>query len=257
MVTVAGMIVGFDSDDVGIFDEQYEFIQAAGVPVVMLGLLQAIPRTPLYERIEKAGRLRSAIQGNNTLSITNIEPVGMTYEELIDGYRRLFVRIYTWEAIGERWLSNVEQWGRRAHYLRGTAGAKGGDAERKPRRRTWMQKPLGRFRPFVAWQVLKILKYYFTADAARARFALRMLWGTLWRTPAAVAQTFSYMAYFIHLREYSVQVIAKESRFDHPLDRVDTTHNKFGEGGAINMVKLEAARGSGRSGNAGSRPAVD
>jgi len=72
MVTVAGMIVGFDTDDAKIFDDQYEFLQAAGIPIVMLGLLQAIPRTPLYERLERAGRLRAPTQGNNTLSFTNI-----------------------------------------------------------------------------------------------------------------------------------------------------------------------------------------
>ena len=95
MVTVAGMIVGFDNDDAGIFEDQYEFLQLAGVPIVMLGILQAIPRTPLYERLEKVGRLRSAAQGNNTLSFTNIEPAQMSYDELIDGYRALFQRIYT------------------------------------------------------------------------------------------------------------------------------------------------------------------
>ena len=111
MVTVAGMIVGFDNDDLAIFEDQYAFLQRAGVPIVMLGILQAIPRTPLYERLEKAGRLRSAAQGNNTLGFTNVDPLQMSYDELITGYRNLFQRIYTWEAIGDRWLANVEQWG--------------------------------------------------------------------------------------------------------------------------------------------------
>ena len=57
MVTVAGMILGFDSDDAAIFEDQYDFLQEAGIPIVMLGLLQAIPRTPLYERLERTGRL--------------------------------------------------------------------------------------------------------------------------------------------------------------------------------------------------------
>src|SRR5205814_9462337 len=93
MVTVAGMIVGFDSDDPQVFDDQYAFLQEAGIPIVMLGLLQAIPRTPLYERLEKAGRLRAPAQGNNTLSFTNIDPVCMSYGELVNGYRALFTRM--------------------------------------------------------------------------------------------------------------------------------------------------------------------
>jgi radical SAM superfamily enzyme YgiQ (UPF0313 family) len=31
MVTVAGMIVGFDSDDAAIFEDQYAFLQEAGI----------------------------------------------------------------------------------------------------------------------------------------------------------------------------------------------------------------------------------
>ena len=45
----AGMIVGFDHDDESIFEEQLRFIQDAQIPVSMTGMLQAMPRTPLYE----------------------------------------------------------------------------------------------------------------------------------------------------------------------------------------------------------------
>lgn len=218
MVTVAGMIIGFDSDDREIFEDQYAFLQEAGIPIVMLGLLQAIPRTPLYERIEKTGRLRSPAQGNNTLSFTNIEPTCMSYEDLVNGYRTLFTRLYTLEAIGDRWLANVEQW----------------------RARPWIQKPMGRFRPFMLLQTLLILKWY-VARPSRFAFFCRMMAGTLIRLPRAVPQTFSYLAYFIHLREYADKVVAKEWRFSYFLENVDTSRNQFGEGGAINMVKKEAA----------------
>src|SRR5207248_155685 len=61
----AGMIVGFDNDDMSIFDEQYEFLQEAQIPTVMLSLLLAVPKTPLYKRLEAAGRLRST-RGTST-----------------------------------------------------------------------------------------------------------------------------------------------------------------------------------------------
>jgi radical SAM superfamily enzyme YgiQ (UPF0313 family) len=137
MVTVAGMIIGFDTDDAAIFEDQYVFLQEAGVPIVMLGLLQAIPRTPLYERLERTGRLRSPTQGNNTLSFTNIEPICMSYDELVNGYRTLFTRLYTFDAIGDRWLANVKAW-------RSVPG------------RRWLQQPLGRWRPFMLIQTLLI-----------------------------------------------------------------------------------------------------
>ena len=224
MVTVAGMIVGFDSDDLGIFEDQYEFLQLAGAPIVMLGILQAIPRTPLYERLEKAGRLRSVAQGNNTLSFTNIEPMQMSYEELITGYRELFQRIYTWDAVGDRWLANVEQWGKHPD-------------------RPFIQKPLGRLRPFLILQTMKILRYYLTGGSQHRRFALRMLWGTLRRAPRTLHQTIAYLAYFIHLREYADRVVAKEYKFDYALNEVNFAEsNRFGEGGTINMVRQEKQR---------------
>jgi radical SAM superfamily enzyme YgiQ (UPF0313 family) len=229
MVTVAGMIIGFDSDDAAIFEDQYAFLQEAGIPIVMLGLLQAIPRTPLYERLERAGRLRSPTQGNNTLSFTNIDPVCMSYDDLVNGYRALFTRLYTFEAIGDRWLANVEMW-------RTVPG------------RAWLQKPLGRWRPFMILQTLLILRWY-VRRPSRFAFFCRMIAGTLARLPAAVPQTFSYLAYFIHLREYADKIVAREWTFNYALDAVNTSVNQFGEGGAINMVQLErknkAASGGG------------
>ena len=45
----AGFIVGFDNDTPDIFQRQIDFIQKSGIVVAMVGLLQAIHGTPLYE----------------------------------------------------------------------------------------------------------------------------------------------------------------------------------------------------------------
>ena len=52
---MAGMIVGFDSDDASIFDEQFHFIQDARIPISMTGMLNAVPKTPLHARLKAAG----------------------------------------------------------------------------------------------------------------------------------------------------------------------------------------------------------
>src|SRR5262249_36849320 len=39
----AGMIVGFDHDDADIFQEQYDFLQEAGIPIAMVNALEAVP----------------------------------------------------------------------------------------------------------------------------------------------------------------------------------------------------------------------
>lgn len=240
MVTVAGMIVGFDNDDPLIFEDQYTFLQKSGIPIVMLGILQAIPRTPLYERLEKAGRLRSAAQGNNTLSFTNIEPLQMSYEQLINGYRELFARIYTWEAVGDRWLSNVKQWGKHRD-VPSHVGKAGEKSPADDPSRKWLQAPLGRFKFQLVLATLMIFKYYFANGRDRRRFAFKLLWNTLKYAPSALLQTVNYMAYFIHLREYADRVVAKQYRFDYALTEANQElhANKFGEGGNVNMVKLE------------------
>ena len=50
---MAGMIVGFDSDDASIFEEQFRFIQEARIPISMTGMLNAVPKTPLHARLKR------------------------------------------------------------------------------------------------------------------------------------------------------------------------------------------------------------
>jgi radical SAM superfamily enzyme YgiQ (UPF0313 family) len=90
---MAGMIVGFDNDDPSIFEEQFRFIQEARIPISMTGMLNAIPKTPLYERLERAGRLVAETVGDQFV-FTNIMPSGMSRLQLYEGYRQLLDRLY-------------------------------------------------------------------------------------------------------------------------------------------------------------------
>ncbi len=88
-----GFIVGFDSDKPSIFQRQIEFIQESGIVTAMVGLLQAIPGTKLYERLKREGRLRGKSSGDNVDGTTNLVP-RMSAEHLCDGYRSILVTIY-------------------------------------------------------------------------------------------------------------------------------------------------------------------
>jgi radical SAM superfamily enzyme YgiQ (UPF0313 family) len=92
---MAGMIVGFDSDDARIFDEQFRFIQDARIPISMTGMLNAVPKTPLHARLKKTGRLIAESVGDQFV-FTNIVPQGMSRLELYEGYRRLLRRLYAY-----------------------------------------------------------------------------------------------------------------------------------------------------------------
>ena len=74
---MAGMIVGFDHDDPSIFEEQFHFIQEARIPISMTGMLNAVPKTPLYARLKEAGRLIAESVGDQFV-FTNIVPQGMS-----------------------------------------------------------------------------------------------------------------------------------------------------------------------------------
>jgi radical SAM superfamily enzyme YgiQ (UPF0313 family) len=90
---LGGFIVGFDNDPREIFDLQFDFIQRNGIPTAMVGLLTALPKTALYQRLLGEGRLRQTTTGNNTEATLNFAPK-LDREYLVEGYRRLMQTLY-------------------------------------------------------------------------------------------------------------------------------------------------------------------
>jgi len=100
---LAGFIIGFDNDTLKTFDLQYNFIQNSGIQAAMIGLLTAVPKTPLYERLEKDGRLIKEARGtDNTKLGTNLIPKQMSYDEMVEGYRDLYYRLLDDKTIADR-----------------------------------------------------------------------------------------------------------------------------------------------------------
>lgn len=93
MHVIAGFIVGFDSDTESIFEAQIKFIQEAGVVIAMVGLLTALPKTQLWQRLKAEGRLISDATGDTDGTI-NFMPK-MEKKTLIDGYKRIISTIYS------------------------------------------------------------------------------------------------------------------------------------------------------------------
>src|SRR5262249_31989887 len=86
-----GMILGFDNDDVTIFDAQRRFLKDARIITAMVGMLHAIPKTPLYARLADEGRLDGADEPEFG---TNVIPAQMTRAELRDGYVQVMNDLY-------------------------------------------------------------------------------------------------------------------------------------------------------------------
>ncbi|MGA9060422.1 MAG: radical SAM protein [Terracidiphilus sp.] len=102
MQVMGGFILGFDTDKEDIFDRMVEFIQKSGIPIAMVGLLQAMPGTQLFRRLRHEGRIVDAGGGNNTFcDRLNFLP-RMDAAKLVEGYREVLKRIYSCEAYYER-----------------------------------------------------------------------------------------------------------------------------------------------------------
>jgi radical SAM superfamily enzyme YgiQ (UPF0313 family) len=100
---LAGFIIGFDADTPQTFETQHDFITAAGIQSAMIGLLAAMPRTPLYERLQKEGRLREVEdEYDNTRIRTNVIPKTMSDEQISTLYRDLYRRLLTDRGIAQR-----------------------------------------------------------------------------------------------------------------------------------------------------------
>lgn len=98
-----GMIVGFDHDDSRIFKAQRELVRQTDIMHAMVGMLAAIPKTPLHTRLKNEGRLD--LDDDQTYG-TNVIPLGMTRDELRDGYIELMQDLYDPDFYFER-LENL------------------------------------------------------------------------------------------------------------------------------------------------------
>jgi radical SAM superfamily enzyme YgiQ (UPF0313 family) len=89
-----GFIVGFDNDPPSIFERMITFIQESSVVTAMVGLLNALPNTKLYNRLIKENRLLDRTSGNNTDLTINFRP-SMDPQVLVKGYQDVVQTIYS------------------------------------------------------------------------------------------------------------------------------------------------------------------
>jgi radical SAM superfamily enzyme YgiQ (UPF0313 family) len=95
-----GMIVGFDHDDDSIFEVMPKFLAEARISAALIGMLHAIPTTPLYDRLKQAGRLHD--EDASEVYGTNVNPLGMSPKELRDGFVQVMQACYEPDAYFQR-----------------------------------------------------------------------------------------------------------------------------------------------------------
>lgn len=108
IAVTGGMIVGFDHDTTDIFERQFDFAERSGVPIFSVGALVAPAATPLHARMRREGRLGGGEEVAALPWSTNIEPLHMTREDLLQGLKWLCNRLYDPAVFAERVVRFVD-----------------------------------------------------------------------------------------------------------------------------------------------------
>ncbi len=100
----AALIVGFDADDTGVFEEHIRFLEDANIPGANINTLLASPGTPLWTRLQLEDRVADIREFylDAPKVACNIIPKRMTRVELLEGYRGLLQQSRSWDSFQKR-----------------------------------------------------------------------------------------------------------------------------------------------------------
>jgi radical SAM superfamily enzyme YgiQ (UPF0313 family) len=96
MEVVSGIILGLDTDTPDTADRLLAFIQASQIPMLTINLLQALPRTPLWDRLERSNRLIEDPDRESNVDFL------LPYQTVLDMWRRCVRVAYSPEAVYRR-----------------------------------------------------------------------------------------------------------------------------------------------------------
>jgi radical SAM superfamily enzyme YgiQ (UPF0313 family) len=101
MEVVSGIILGLDTDTPDTADRVLEFIRLSRIPMLTINLLYALPKTPLWDRLQASGRLNFAPERES-----NVEFL-LPYEEVVGMWRRCIAEAYEPDFLYERFAYNA------------------------------------------------------------------------------------------------------------------------------------------------------
>jgi len=99
---MAGFIIGFDGEKKDAATRIINFVEQACIPTTTFGMLQALPNTALWHRLEKEGRLlENTRQDINQTSLINFIPT-RPVEDIANEYVEAFWQLYDAEKFLDR-----------------------------------------------------------------------------------------------------------------------------------------------------------
>ena len=102
MTIQGGIIFGFDEDTPDIFDTTLEKLYELEIDVLEVNILTPYPGTPLFEKMEREGRLITRDWSRYNQVDVVFKPKHMTEKELLEGARKVAKEFYSWPNIIKR-----------------------------------------------------------------------------------------------------------------------------------------------------------
>jgi radical SAM superfamily enzyme YgiQ (UPF0313 family) len=98
----SGIIMGLDTESDESEGLLIDFIEASQVPVLTINILQALPKTPLWDRLEREGRLVTdpSLESN----VRFLRP----HDDVVASWRRVIAHAYAPERLFERFRHQVD-----------------------------------------------------------------------------------------------------------------------------------------------------
>jgi radical SAM superfamily enzyme YgiQ (UPF0313 family) len=97
MEVVSGIIMGLDTDKPETADALLSFVDQSRIPLLTINLLQALPKTPLWDRLEREGRLVDDDSRDSNVDFL------LPYDQVISSWRRAMEVAYQPEKLYARY----------------------------------------------------------------------------------------------------------------------------------------------------------
>jgi len=98
---VSGIILGLDTDSLEAGEGILEFVDQSHIPLLTINLLQALPKTPLWDRLKREGRLIEDSDRDSNVDFL------LPYDHVVSTWRECMGRAYTPEKLFARFEHQV------------------------------------------------------------------------------------------------------------------------------------------------------
>jgi radical SAM superfamily enzyme YgiQ (UPF0313 family) len=178
---MAGFIIGFDGEKTGAGKRIVQFVEQTSIPTALFSMLQALPDTALWHRLEKEQRLRQKSANINQTTLMNFVPT-RPLAEIAHEYIEAFWELYDPEKFLDRTYRHYRLLGEATYPKKGKAAKKPLD---------WV---VVRALLIICWRqgVLRQTRWQFW----------RNLWGMYRHNPGGISSYLAVCAQIEHFVEY-------------------------------------------------------